>query len=282
MPTAAAGCKTPFTPYTEGVFFGLDEQVYRDAPGVCQTDLKSVAISPAHYQARITAPRKPSTPAQVLGKLTHAAILEDRVGGYVVRPDEFPDFKSKEARAWRDSQTLPIISKEDAAAIVVMERAVWEHPKARAVLSAQGDNEVSCFKQHEASGLLTKGRADRVATDANGLTVVIDLKTCEAEEGGRDTFTRDIFKWRYYRQAAYYLDLFGASFFVFIVVEKETPFAVAVYDMDPDAITLGRRENERDLAMIKLCQEQGAWPAYGNGMHTIGLPDWVMKREGLL
>lgn len=137
---------------------------------------------------------------------------------------------------------------------------------------------MACWKTHEPTELLIKGRADRVTTDNSDYIVIPDLKTVPRGGASREEFTRDIYKWGYYRQAAFYLDFFGATFFVFIVVEKEPPYAVACYNLDARAIQLGRFENERDLALVKRCSDSGKWPAYPAGLGEISVPEWVLKR----
>lgn len=261
-----------FAPNTEGTFLGLPESVYRAAPGVNISALKN-AITPAHYRA-VRDAEQPASPsaAQVFGTACHAAALEGRTS-FVTRPDGM-NFTTKEGKAWREAQTLPILTADEARAIEGVRDSLSAHPVASVILGSGGQAEVAAFKLH-ASGLLLKGRADFVTQDQGGLTTIVDLKTTGFGDGAESAFAREVAKWKYHQQAAFYLDLFGASFFVFIVAEKEPPYAVNVFHLDSESIAQGRAENERALESIAVSESLGDWPAYPAQMHTLTLPKWA-------
>lgn len=261
-----------FAPNTEGIFPGLIESVYRSAPGVNISALKN-AITPAHYLA-VRDAEQPATPspAQVFGTACHAAALEGRTA-FVTRPEGMV-FTTKEGKEWKAAQTLPILTADEARAIEGVRASLMAHPVASVILGSGGQTEVSAFKLH-ASGLLLKGRADYVTQDNAGLTTIVDLKTTGFGDGAESAFAREVAKWQYHRQAAFYLDLFGASFFVFIVAEKEPPFAVNTFHLDAESIAQGRAENERALALIAAAEQSGEWSAYAGGLHTLTLPKWA-------
>ena len=274
----------PFTPATAGIWFDLPEATYRQAPGVNISNLKAMSMTSmggtaAHYRAKVTLPPDPPTAAQIFGRLVHSAVLENKTDHFVELPPEFPDFRTKSAQQWRDSQTVPVLSHDSAAAIRGVVTAVWSNGLVRSILSRPGNNEVSGFKFHDSTGLLMKARADRVTESDSGETVIVDLKTCALGEASPEGFSKAIWNWGYHRQAAYYLDVWGASSFVFLAVEKEAPFASAVYVLDSDAVFIGRRDNERDLCTVAECQRSGLWPAYPEHVESILLPHWIMRKE---
>lgn len=260
--------------------FNLPMPEYRAAEGISQTALKQVEISPRHYLSYINEAKREPTPAQVIGTLTHDAVLE-QVEGYVVKPDDF-DGRTAEGKRltkhWEDCK-ITAISKEIHLNIKGMTIAVQNHPMARKILYGQGHNEVSIFKRHEPTGLLLKGRADRLTVDGQNLTVVADLKTCERGGAKEGEFSKSIWNWGYHRQAKFYLKLFGASYFVFVVVEKEAPYAVNCFNLDARSLSIGDSENERDLAIIKSCTDSGDWPAYGEDLRQINIPDWAIRKS---
>ena len=276
-----------------GIYHDVPEDVYRKCPGICQSDLKEM-ITPAHYRAVIDASRQPPSDAQIIGTLTHALVLCQR-RDFVAIPEDAPKKPTKaqlEAKKPSDDTIAAInwwnmfiaanpgkqlLKKDEADQIENIAASVRAHPDASAILKSQGNNEVACFKIHERTGLLLRGRADRVCTDSNNYTVIPDLKTCQSGGASYDEFRKDIFKWGYHRQADFYLSLFDASFFVFIAVEKDPPYAVAVYDLESRDIELGRRENERDLSTIAECTKSGVWPAYPTGIRRISMPEWAFK-----
>ena len=277
----------PFIPNTEGEWFNLPEDTYRQAPGVNISNLKAMSMTsmggtPAHYHAKVILPPEPPTTAQVFGRLVHSAVLERKTNHFAEIPAEFPDFRTKAAQQWRDSQSVPVVSHDAAAAIRGVVEAVWGNALVRSILSRPGHNEVSMFKRHEATGLLLKARADRVTESDSGTTVIVDLKTCGVGDASKEGFEKAIFNWGYHRQAAYYIDLWGALDFVFVAIEKEPPFAVAIYNLDRDAVAIGRRDNEHDLASVAHCETTGLWPAYPEKVEAISLPHWILRKEMMI
>jgi exodeoxyribonuclease VIII len=247
----------------EGIYPNLPEPIYRKAPGISQSALKEMEYSPAHYRSYVTAPPTPSTPDQLIGTMTHALILQKKELFTVIPADapkmptkaqvnaKKPSDETKEAISWWNqfrtaNPGRELIDREDADRMYAMQRSVLAHPIASEVLKRASGFEVAAFKLHH-TGLLMKGLADCVCTDDNNMTTIPDLKTTGLGGASFYKFRKAIFDWGYHRQAAYYLDLFGASFFMFIVVEKEPPYAVACYNLLPASLHKGRSDNERDL-----------------------------------
>jgi exodeoxyribonuclease VIII len=266
----------PFTPNTEGIFFGVPDHVYRAAPGEAQSDLKHIARSPAHYLTAKTA-EKESTDSQLFGTLLHLAALEpDRLAtSHVVRPDGM-DFRSSAGKAWKAAQTLPIIDSDQSEGLRLAAEAIQRHSIASRFVN-ESQKEVSVFKLHEPSGLLRKGRIDCLLVDDSGFTTVADIKT--TDDASTEGFARQIAKWGYHRQAAYYLDLVGASFFCFIAIEKVAPYAVNVLCLDAEGLAIGRATYERELAILASCRASGQWPAYSDDIETISVPRWLAMKE---
>lgn len=266
---------TPF----EGIKFGVPAKEYHASEGVNHSNAKEMDLSPRHYLQKISEPPEEPTDAQIMGTITHSAILENDFSGFVVKPEGMT-FTTKEGKAWRDSQTKQIINREEASNIAGMVTAIKNHPLAARILFAtRGNNEVSCWATHKPTGLLTKGRADRITMDAQDRTVIIDVKTTDRGGASPAEFSRSILKWSYASQAAFYCDLFGSTYFVFCVVEKSAPFAVNCFSLAPEAIEYGRRKYQGWLAKIKACAESGKWDAYGEELTTISIPDWALKKD---
>jgi hypothetical protein len=280
----------------EGIYPGLPEPVYRSAPGISQSNLKEVLVSPLHYWTKINSPPTPPTPAQRIGTITHSLVLQNKVQ-FVVLPEDAPKKPTKaqrdakkpspdtvEAIAWWDkfeanNKGREVLDKEEAAHIYGMRQSVLDHPIAGEILRRATSAEVAAFKRHESTGLLMKGLADVVCTDDNNYITIPDLKTCQYGCASKEEFSKQIFNWGYAFQAAYYLDLFGASFFIFIAVEKEPPYAVATYRVEADTVALGREAYEKCLQKVKQCMDDNKWPAYSQELELIGVPEWAKKRS---
>ena len=258
----------------------LPEAQYRAAEGISKSSLDWIAPprTPAHYRAKVDGliPDE-QTPAMRLGSMIHRAILEPETvsGAWVVRPEGMV-FTTKEGKEWKASQTLPIITADEAATIVGMRDSVHAHPAVKRVL-ANARTEVSLFANGE-DGVLRKARIDALPDSGN---VIVDIKSCQSADP--DLMAKSVVAYRYDVQAAYYLDIckllgIDKSEFLFVCVEKLPPFAVAVYALDQDAIEWGRKQYQRDLALIKHCEAEDHWPSFTTDITTLALPAWAQKQ----
>jgi len=265
-----------FAENTEGIFHDLDDTVYRKAPGVAQSDLKVLLKSPLHYWSKKNLPPTPSTPAQVFGTLLHAAALEPFKLNmmFAVKPQGMT-FTTKEGKAWRDEQTKPIITHDDSLDLNGCATSVARHPMASRLITGSR-HEVSVFKRCEETGMMLKGRCDGLGMFDDEMGI-IDIKT--TEDAGEDYFSRDIAKFGYWMQAAYYLDLTGASWFKFIAVEKSAPYAVNVFELGGDYIEHGRRVYKKQIAILKECLRTNTWPGYGDAVKTVYAPRWMVAKS---
>ena len=255
------------------IIYDMPPDEYRATPGISKSGLDKIAISPAHYQASLTATRT-ETPALRLGTLIHTALLEPGRLDYVVKPADM-SFATKEGKAWKaENEGCEILSQADDDTITGIQRSVQAHKAARQLLT-RGKAEVSLFAT-DSTATTRKARPDFMP---DGTNIIADIKTCERADIG--SFQKSILRYRYHVQAAYYLDMaercgLERDAFVFIAVEKEPPYAVAVYQLDIASIELGREQYERDLAVYRQCVKSGVWPAYGDDIQPISVPAWAL------
>jgi len=115
-----------------------------------------------------------------------------------------------------------------------------------------------------------------------GRACAIDLKTTvDASPRG---FAREIARMDYHAQAGWYTlgleRVFGAPHrWLWIAVEKEAPYAVAVYELAHDDLMLGRETALRWLEQWRACERSGIWPGYGDAIQSIQLPAWARASE---
>lgn len=163
-----------------------------------------------------------------------------------------------------------------------MLESVMAHPAASALLTgAKGKAEQSVYWIDAITGQLCRCRPDFWRED----NIIVDVKT--AEDASPEGFAKSIANWRYHVQHAIYVDGVKAATgkeprFVFLVVEKKPPYAVAVYVLDPESIALGRAEYRRDLQLYAECVRSGQWPGYGEKIQTIGVPQWKLFQNAAL
>lgn len=260
--------------------------LYHQSEGISKHDLDLVNISPAHYKAAKEAPRDEPTTAMQIGTLVHTAILEPHnfEGSFTVAPD--CDKRTKDGKAaWEAAEKDAslkgsiLVKSADLAMVRRMAEQVSLHRSAKAALEAGGLVEASLYADCPETKVRRRGRPDLISRG----NVIIDIKTCAKGAGGRAEFAKSVANWRYDVQAAYYLDLardcgHPKEGFVFIVVEKEAPYAVAVYQLDLESIEAGRRQYKRNLQILSECLEFDEWPAYSSEVEVISLPKWKLNQ----
>lgn len=172
-----------------------------------------------------------------------------------------------------------ILSVDQWDKIHRMRDAVAKHPAAR-VLLQDGTFEQSHYWRHIDADVLCKCRPDYIRKDG----VIVDFKT--TEDASKDAFQRSAWNYGYHRQAAFYLDGIqatgaGAGPFLFLVIEKEPPYAVAVYEADQEMIVAGRIQYMKALQTYAECLKANQWPGYPKTTQPLGIPSWAKKELAL-
>jgi hypothetical protein len=108
--------------------------------------------------------------------------------------------------------------------------------------------------------------------------MVADVKT--TEDARPDAFRKSVANYGYHRQDAFYrggLSAIGASaqHFVFVVVEKTPPHAVAIYALDQDAVSRGFNSVQADMRRLAECMRSGEFPGYDASIQTLSVPPWA-------
>lgn len=253
----------------------MTEQEYRALKALNYSTLKHILRSPAHFKHARENPIEP-TKAMQFGTLVHMRLLEpDKFKSQVVA--EVIDRRTKvgkERAEAIESQGLYLISPEEKLRIDFIFDAVMNNPDARKYIEA-GEREKAFTWTDQETNLLCKARPDFVHSGE----LIIDIKTSKDASPG--PFARTAASLYYHFQAAFYLD--GVSLatgrelkdFVFLVIEPEPPFGVALYCLDLQAIEAGRLLYRHALSLVKQCEEDGIYGAYPQGLKTLSLPSWV-------
>jgi hypothetical protein len=261
--------------------YSIAAERYHSANGVSKTMLDYLANqTPAHLQAYLMGIAKEETPAMRFGTIVHRALLEPDTyrEGFHVKPEGMK-LTTKTGMQWQEEHPdLPIITQPESDAIDAMVSSVHCHPFAKRLL-AGCTPEQSIFVE-DVQGTLRKTRLDAL-TRGN---VIPDLKTTES--AAIESFERNVSRYRYHVQAAYYLDncrLAGIEkdVFFFIVVEKVPPYLVRCLQMNNDVIEYGRSLYQRDIQIYRNCLESGRWPGWGDGYDEVALPPWELKQATL-
>lgn len=255
---------------------------------VSKSHLDQIARSPLHYWAAYLDPnRQPreATPAMAIGSAVHTHVLELSTWDerYVMAPEGINRRTKAGKELWAafeaDAASRTVLSRSDAELVMQMGRAVWSHPAAAFLLGRPGKAEQTYLWTDEATGLECKCRPDWMTNDGQ---LIVDLKA--TEDASPAGFRKSIGNFRYYVQAAWYLDGIERATgrrpdqFIFVCVEKNPPHVVAVYAASAEMVATGAITAEADLARLAMCREASEWPGYSNQIETIDLPLWMRPR----
>ena len=156
--------------------------------------------------------------------------------------------------------------------------AVWRNPYARELLEADGWAESTLHFTDEPTGIECKARPDWLLRDCS---VVVDLKTTR-DAGPK--FERSADTFRYHVQSGFYTEAVRRTTgttpqaFIFLCVELEPPFSVAVYKADADFVRAGLEEAQVDLQVLAACRSSDRWPGYGDIVRPLRLPPWKRNK----
>lgn len=254
---------------------------YFKREGLSQSQLKDFAVSPALYKLRQQEPRI-ETEAMMIGSAVHAAILEPEIFNKKYMMGKKFDRRKK---AGREQFTLFVaensdkifLTEEQYDSISKMRDSVYDHPKARDVLSLKMEAEKEIF--FEMDGVACKAKLDAVVPE---IKAVIDFKT--ARTSSAESFKRDMVNLGYDLQAYWYYEAYKAAYgsypayYAFIVVSKEEPYPVGFFEVDTQFLDRGRYYAQKYLAKYKECVASNIWPKNeSEDVIRINTPDWAIR-----
>lgn len=268
-----------------GLHYGVAFDDYRAWPAANISTLKSMAESPAHCKWDMDHPKE--SEALDLGRAIHVRVFEPArfEKEFFVAPDF--DGRTKEgkaiaARVELDAEGRSVLRK--AEHVQGMAESLWAHPAARKFLELPGQCEVSALWKDPVTGLLCKARFDKLAT-LGERRVIVELKSTQRGRAETEAFGREMAKWRYAAQAAYYLwalkEITGETgLHVFLAVESVGPFACNAMTLDDAGLMTGRAQYRAWLDRYAECQASGVWPAYpATPFPVVSLPNWATRAE---
>lgn len=237
---------------------------------------KELLKSPSHYQAWLTA-EKEETDALRIGRLVHLASLEPQKFDAMVRVQPECDRRTKEGKAIYEAFAATLKGDEECVKQKEMDLLVGISESAQLGIEtiAAGKTRVRVMEQvvtGKCEGIDIKGRPDLIL-HGDGESIVVDVKTTQS--ASPEAFAKDILKYRYHLQAAFYMAMTGAKEFYFVAVEKKPPFAWAIYTLDEAALEQGRAMMKSACLTYRECSLYNTWPGYSNKPQTLSLPKWA-------
>ena len=246
--------------------------IYDGIIALNQSGAKELLKSPAHYQAYLARTREESKALRV-GTAVHKLALEglDAYNATHAIAPEVDKRTSAGKAAWAEFATAnegkTILTAEEGALVDAVANSAAACMKANGIVLSKTEVMFTAFL----GDTLVKCAIDGISDDG----YIYDLKTCE--DASPQGFLSAVRKYRYNLQAYFYRQAVESAYkcrvlgFRFIAVEKEPPYAHAVYELGPELMTNAAFDFERALALYKECTASNHWPAYNQGIQTIDL-----------
>lgn len=268
-----------------------DYQAERDH--VRRTHLELLRKSARLYEHRVVnGNSEPETKALRLGRALHVAVLQPaEAERLLVREPAVrrqTNAGKAELRAWRSE--LPegaiVLSYDEQQLVVRMADALRRDPLAGPLLEREGETELPLRWTDPESGLPCKCMLDKYFETRDRAAVrVLDLKT--TADPRPEEFAKSVAKYGYHRQDAMYRDA-ASRFaggrpcsFIFLAVRSAPPFEVAVFDLDDQAVAIGRRQIRAALRQLADHAGAGDWRSRWQGVDarptTLSLPAYALK-----
>ncbi len=265
----------------DGFYKSMSMPEYIAEEALSKSGLSDLWISPAHYKARRV---EPANFAEAdIGSAVHMLVLEpERAERLVITPpaDVLGKNGSKNTsdyRKWHRTQVNDqaiVLGAEDLNSAYFMRDSILAHPRAIELLS-EGNPEVSMLMT-DGNGIRRKCRPDWLGS------AYVDLKTSRSAKP--EFFGKQAHDLHYHWSAAWTIDIgleLGSIIeqYFFIVVEKESPWPVTVFETPCELIEMARDEIAPLYATYRACMEYNHWPSYSNEIETLKFPRWAYKKK---
>lgn len=264
------------------VIDGLDGHVYH-------ADQTSLSVSGAKKLIPPSCPAifkwerdngRPNKAVFDFGHAAHAAVLGVGQEVEVIDADDFRSKKAQEAKAEAYAAgRIPLLAK-DKERVDGMAAAIRLNPTAARLLEpSSGKAEQSFFWDDPISEVRRRARFDWLPESDGGQLIVPDYKTAPSAE--QRAFSNSVATYNYHMQDVWYCDAIRAAgiaedvTMAFIVQEKTPPYIVSVYELDTEALMIGRDRVTKALLTYRRCMGTDTWPGYAEGIELLPLPIWA-------
>ena len=235
---------------------------YQDTDYVSNSMLNNLSgKSPEYFRFAMDNPQ-PATSAMKFGSALHMNVLqpEEFNKEYAVAP-KF-DRRTKQGKAdyaefQKKNFTKTVITEQEYELIHQMTMKLMRDKTVKELLLG-GEKEKIITWHNEHYNVNCKGMIDCYRPENK---MIIDLKT--TQDSSYYPFASSLKKYKYHKQAAFYMDAVGADEFIIIAIEKSPPFNINVIQLSDDLIEVGRDMYNQDLEIYKYCTDNDYWPGQG-------------------
>lgn len=218
------------------------------------------------------------TTALAFGRACHAWTLGEPEWDKYFILSPYDDFRTKEARTWREAQSRTIVKAEQFEAIKVMTDQLRRHPLLKNAFT-DGRPEMSLIWKDRETGIWLKSRPDWLPNTSH---FVPNFKT--TINAKPEAFTRQAFGLGYHQGAALCLEglrqVLGwtDAKYYFVAQEKDAPYVAMPFLMREHDYELGAMLNRSALRKLARALDADHWPAYAEGAVEIAMPAWTEKQ----
>ena len=262
----------------------MREKEYRASNGISRSELWQLRESPEKFKWAQDHPEE-ATPALIFGSLVHKLLLEPEAfdEDFAIMPDVDRRTKAgKEAFAsfLSGAEEKTIITLDDYKKASEMAQKAKETPFVNKLLN--GEHEKAFYWNDDLTNELCKIRLDCIS-EISGKKIIVDYKT--TANASTDSFMRSAINYGYDFQAAMYCEGYEKStgekpLFVFIVQEKEPPYAVNILQADEYFLKRGYDIFRELVGIYHDCKESGNWYGYLGAydvINNLALPSYLAK-----
>lgn len=272
----------------QGIIKETNKEYHDFKEAISKSRLEKMSVCPKYFKWCEDNPNK-QTEDLIFGSAFHKYVLEEKTfyDEFVISPninrrtkagkEEYDNFVS-------NAQGKSIISEDQFNKIIEMKNAIFENKYCTKLLN--GNCEKSFYFVDDLTEEQCKVRPDCFRKCNHDTVIITDLKSCRSAI--TENFMRDVVKFGYDLQA--YMYCLGASkilnvpienvHFVFIAVEKESPYLTNVLEADKYVLERGEMLFRKYLGMYHQCKESGNW--YGlngeeNIINNLSLPKYLKE-----
>ena len=258
----------------------MPADVYHQHDSASSTGLRLLMRSPDHFK---NGEEKDQTRAMVLGSALHTACLEPDIfyDTYTLLRSSENRMTSEYKEAKKEFGEEFVLVKPEIEKIEGMAKNLRKSAIADILYDPSTKKELSGFAIDPETGLMCRHRFDAIIIG----DVAIDLKT--TTDARKPAFEKKILNFGYHIQASFYADqhkwITGEEIkkFIFVAIETSAPYAVKVYELEPDSMDAGRKKYRQALNEYAQCKASDTWPAYDQEIETIGIPQWALEKDSI-
>ncbi len=264
----------------------IAREQYDAHPGVRWSNLSHMRKSPAHYLHAMTHKRR-DTSALNTGSALHTLVFEPET--YAERFTTYTASKSKgegARKAWEAFQEdarergLTILDTDEEARAQGCAAAI--RSKASAYIApSKGRAEIPITWTDSETGLICKARLDWLTINR----VLVELKSTRSTD--ERNFANQAWKLGYFHAQMFYSMGVAAATgcaldevpFLFVAVESEAPFDVALFEPCQESRQAAHEDVKRLMAQLAECQRTGKYPGRYDGPRILKAPAYVLMSD---